>query len=47
MKNKYQNTQKNNELDFERKLKKPKQNNKFDPARKNKKHFLQYPYENI
>lgn len=47
MKIKYQNTQKYTEQDFERKQKKPKQNNKFDPARKNKKHFLQYPYENI
>jgi hypothetical protein len=37
---------KKNEEDFKR-IKKPKNSDKFDPARKNKKHYLQKPHEYI
>jgi hypothetical protein len=46
---KNQQTLKKNYQDLEdlRKKKKPKPDNKFDPARKNKKHYLNNPYEHI
>lgn len=39
-------TKKRNEEDFKR-IKKPNTQDKHDPARKNKKHYLQKPYEYI